>query len=172
MVLTLPGFRFDAENGLPAVTRCFTEFAIGLAVYRAYCAQPRGGWLSNDGVCFAVMAMCLLTMALRLDLPFVLATPVLILVLALNNGCPARLMAHPVLYFLGVVSFSLYLIHQLFRPIELEIVQALHRGPLSIPAGMAFALLGALSVIPFAWLSFTAIERPGRRIVRRIFNPA
>jgi peptidoglycan/LPS O-acetylase OafA/YrhL len=94
--------------------------------------------------------------------------PVLIATLASNQGRVGRAIASPIPYFLGVISFSIYLLHNLFRPIELEILRGLHPAPLNTLAALGLAFLGAISVIPFAWLAYVAVERPGRRWVRGI----
>jgi peptidoglycan/LPS O-acetylase OafA/YrhL len=85
------------------------------------------------------------------------------------SNLAARLLSHPWLRFLGVVSFSTYLLHQLFRPTELALLRVLHPEPLGLPGALLFALAGSFSVLPFAWLAYRGIERPGRTLVQRAF---
>ncbi len=94
--------------------------------------------------------------------------PLLILSLACNTGRAARWLSSPVPYFLGVISYSIYLIHSPFRPVELELVRWLHPAPLSLPQALGFALAGSVSIIPVAWLAYRWVERPGRSLVRRL----
>ncbi len=153
-----------AEN----LVRCFAEFAIGMATYRAYRGIGTRGaaLLGSDRAAFAIMGLCCASMLLRLDLPAVLLFPALIASLALNDGAAKRMMSRPSIYFLGQVSFSLYLLHQLFRPVSLLVVQHFNPDQLGTPAAILFALVSSLCVIPFAWLTYRFVEVPWRRIVR------
>ena len=116
------------------------------------------------------MAGCGVLMLLRLDLPTVLLFPLLIISLAKNKSKVSRVLSFPIFYFLGTISFSLYLLHQLFRPTELALVQAFHPVALSGSEALLFAFLGSLSVLPFAWLAYRFIERPGRTFIRSLSN--
>jgi peptidoglycan/LPS O-acetylase OafA/YrhL len=167
--------RLGLETGSTGggVIRCFAEFSMGMASYRLYAwsQNRRVRGLESDMACFSLIAGCGVFMCLRVDLPAVLLFPFLIVSLAMNRGRAAKWMAHPFPYFLGLVSFSLYLTHQLFRPIELELLQYLHPAPLPGAAAMLFAFLGSFSVVPFAWLGYRYVERPGRTLVRKLSLP-
>lgn len=155
--------------------RCFTEFTLGMLAYRLL-RSGRVAGLGWNGTVVALAMSCALLMLLRVDLPAVLLFPLLIAALAANEeGAPgggraARLLSHPWLHFLGVVSFSTYLLHQLFRPTELALLRAAHPEPLDMPGALLFALAGSFSVLPFAWLTYYGIERPGRAFVQRAFR--
>ena len=126
-------------------------------------------WLAGDSIVSAVAIVIGVFLLLRIDLFSVLPFSALILCLACNNGHAARLLSTKIPYFLGVVSYSIYLIHNMFRPAGLELVRWLHPAPLSLPQALTFAVVGSFSVIPFAWLAFQFVERPGRNLVRRLF---
>lgn len=150
------------------VVRCFTEFVIGMGAFRLF-RHPRAGALfASDRVAFGLAGAMLGSLVLRIDLPFALLCPFLIVSLAHNSGRMAQLMGGRVIYFLGVISYSVYLVHEAFRPIWLEVVQSLYSAPLTAPAALVFALAGSLSVIPFAWIAYRLVERPGRSVVRRL----
>lgn len=164
-----PRLSLATEDIGQGVLRCFAEFTIGMASYRLYSKAMRGAsLLGSDAACFTLMAFCAFFMGMRVDLPAVLLFPLLIVSLALNQGRASRMMSNAVFYFLGLVSFSLYLLHQLFRPVELALLQAWHPAPLDVPAALLFALAGSLSVVPFAWLAYCYVERPGRAFMRRL----
>ncbi len=154
------------------VLRCFAEFTIGMASYRLFTLSRCASVLGRDAVAFGLMALCLLFAGLRLDLPTALLFPFLIVALAVNRGQPARFMSNPVLYFVGIVSFSVYLIHQALRDVELEILRSLHPDLVDAPAALMLALAGSLSVVPFAWLAYRYVERPGRIFVKEAFGLA
>jgi peptidoglycan/LPS O-acetylase OafA/YrhL len=79
-----------------------------------------------------------------------------------------KLMSGRAVYFLGVISYSVYLVHSVFRPVWLEAIQAMHPAPVSAPVALMIALVGSLSVIPLAWIAYTLVERPGRAAVRSL----
>jgi peptidoglycan/LPS O-acetylase OafA/YrhL len=152
-----------------SVIRCIAEFTFGLAAYRLYNARRASEILGRSAVVVALSALTAAIMVLRLgDLLAVLLFPLLIVGFARNQGWPARVMASAVPYFLGVISYSLYLIHAAFRPLELDLLVALHPEPLGPVGALSFAAAGSLSVILPAWLAYRTIERPGRDIVRRL----
>ena len=146
--------------------RCLTEFVIGIGVYRLLQHRAWAMRLADGRVAALAVAWVLAGLVLRIDLIAALGFPLLIATLAVGRGRIARAVASPLPYFLGTISFSIYLLHNLFRPIELELLYAVHPQPLGTPAALALAALGSLSVIPVAWLAYVAVERPGRRWVR------
>ncbi len=162
--------RLGLDTGTPAAAllRCFAEFAMGMVAYRVSRNGQAAALLGRDGVAFGLAASCLGAMALRVDLPAVLLFPVLIASLACNRRRMAAAMSTRLPHFLGVVSYSLYLIHSPFRPLELMALRALHPLPLGAAGALAFALAGSLSVVPFAWVSYQLIEQPGRRFAQRL----
>jgi peptidoglycan/LPS O-acetylase OafA/YrhL len=169
LAMQMPRLGMAFDGGWQAILRCFAEFALGMGAYRLYATDTLAETLGRDAVAIGLAFYCALYMTLRLDFPAVMGFPLLIVALARNNGIAAAFMENRVFYFLGTVSFSIYLIHDIFRPLELEALVALHPAPLGAVAALAWALLGGLSVIPFAWILFRAIERPGRRFVRHLF---
>lgn len=168
-----PRLGLGADGVGPGLIRCFTGFTLGMLSYRLL-RSGRVAVLGRDGTVTALAASCAALMLLRVDLPAVLLFPLLIAALAANEegktgGRAACLLSHPWLHFLGVVSFSTYLLHQLFRPTELALLRVLHPEPLGLPGALLFALAGSFSVLPFAWLAYQGIERPGRTFVQRAF---
>jgi peptidoglycan/LPS O-acetylase OafA/YrhL len=163
-----PRLGLDTGSIAGGLLRCITQFVIGIGLYRVLGDSTWAGRLRDDRVAAAAILWVLAGLLLRIDLMAALGFPVLILALAGNRGRIARVIASPVPYFLGVISFSIYLLHNLLRPLELEWLRAVHPAPLGMVPALSMALLGGLSVIPFAWLAYVAVERPGRRWVRGI----
>jgi peptidoglycan/LPS O-acetylase OafA/YrhL len=118
---------------------------------------------------FATVFLIAASLLLRIDLPAAMLFPVLILALACNHGWFDRILASRIPYFLGVISFSIYLIHDPFRPLELALLRTVHPAPLGYFPALLMALAGSLSIIPFAWIAYGLVERPGRVAVRDLF---
>ena len=151
--------------------RCFTEFTLGLGACRLY-RIPRLAWLGTDGFAAAMAAACMASLVLRLDLPAALMFPLLVVAFARNRGWPAALLSRPWPRFLGVVSYSLYLIHSPLRFMAFGWFRHVHPDPIGPLAALALAAVGSVSMIPVAWLAYRWIERPGRDLMRRILQPA
>ncbi|MDT7953145.1 MAG: hypothetical protein RQ966_16710, partial [Acetobacteraceae bacterium] len=104
----------------------------------------------------------------RTDLMAAAVFPFLVLAFALNNGAPTRLLTRRSVHFLGVISFSIYLVHNLFRQPEVWLARQLHPAPLPPWMALSFAAIGSVSILPFAALAYFAVERPGRDALNRM----
>lgn len=165
IALSLPRLGMNTDGALADIVRCFCEFTWGVAAHRLY--QAKGaGWLGRDEVTIALSLAAAGSLVARYDLPAVLVFPLLVVAYAKNKGLAARIVQSPPVYFLGVVSFSLYLLHNLFRGVELHMFRALYPDPVGMVPALIFAFLGGCSVIPFAWLAYVTVERPGRQVLR------
>ncbi len=176
-----PHFDLAIESAPWGGVRCITEFTLGMLAYRWSCCssmdrggdrQPRnaaGIWLGSDRITAAVLLVCLVLVGLRQDLLVALSFPFVIAAVAQNRGRVARALEHRWLYFLGVISYSLYLVHDALRGVALELLRAFHPLPLERPWALLFALLCSLAVIPFAWLTYHCIETPSRAYLSRRF---
>ena len=156
------------DSTLGGIGRCFTEFCLGMGTYRVIQAPRIRDFLARDAIAMLILAASAAMLVLRVDLFAALLFPAVVATLACNRGRVAAAFSTRIPYFLGVISFSIYLLHNMFRPIELLILQTVHPAPLSTPVALAFALFGSLTVIPFAWLAYVAVERPGRTVVRAL----
>lgn len=165
-----PRFGLATESVHENLIRCFSEFTIGMTAFYFYrhAAAATIATLASDLASAGLMLACAAFMLLRIDLLAVALFPWLILSLAWNTGRVAKLMANRALYLLGLVSFSLYLLHQLFRPIALLLIQHVHPEAMSTAYALAFAFVASLAVVPFAWLTYRFVELPGRTLVQSL----
>jgi peptidoglycan/LPS O-acetylase OafA/YrhL len=165
-----PRLAMTIEAPPGSVLRCFFEFTLGLAAYRLFTSPRAAAMLGRDDVTIGLTLAACASLVARLDLPAVLLFPFIVVAYAVNRGLPARIMRLGLFHFLGVISFSLYLLHNPFRPIELLLLQTLAPAPVGAVAALTFAFVGACSVIPFAWLAYRIVERPSRTLLRRLFG--
>lgn len=152
------------------IARCIAEFCLGLSVYRAYRGSPTLRSLGQDRWTFAIAAATTLSGLLRLDLLTALLFPPLILAFALNHGRAARLLSSRLPYFLGLISFSVYLIHNILRAPLAAAITALHPDKLAPAQALLFAAAGSLLVLPLAAASYALIEKPGRTALKRLIH--
>lgn len=150
------------------LARCIIEFGFGMLVFRAYRGDSWLRAIGRDGWTWTIAGLGVASLVGREDLMAVAVFPFLVLAFALNTGRPSRILSHKTLHYLGTISFSIYLVHQMFRETEVWLVRSLHPAPLPPWMALGFAFLGSLSVLPFAALAFHGIERPGRTALNSI----
>ena len=165
VALSNPRLGLGSEGALLGSTRCLSEFTLGMLAYR-FGQSPK---LAREQVAGGAMLVCVALLLLRVDLLVALTFPLIVAATARNEGRIDAFLSRPALLLLGNISYSLYLIHNLFRPAELALLRHFHPDKLEAPAALLFALVGSLSVIPFAWLTYRWVEHPSRDFLRRRF---
>ena len=154
--------------------RCVAEMVLGVAAYRAYAAAAIRQLLGSDA---AVLVLCGLGAAaccwgegaksfvLGGDVWVALAFPLLIAAVSANAGAVRRWLAAPPLHWLGVISFSIYLVHDALLQRAARLAD---RAGADWRGGVWFVVAATACVVPVAWATFVWVERPGRAFVRRL----
>lgn len=151
--------------------RCLAGFTLGVLAFRlaGLPAVQRIARSRPIGDVIALIVLVLLVVP-GSDIVLVLAFVPLIICLACEAGIVARLMASPVIYWLGLVSYSIYITHRL---IELTLRDATFHALSALHAPHAFTATHILligPVVAVSALTFYAIERPARRWSRRLIR--
>jgi peptidoglycan/LPS O-acetylase OafA/YrhL len=151
----------DPRGAWP-VFRCLAEFFLGIFTARLYAIQKdrwaqRSGWLATA----TGLAMLFLLEVRSSDFFFVVLCPILVLCLTSQPGILARLLSTKVAHHLGVVSYSIYLVHIL--PLGFAYDYATRHGSKHIETYEAVA---TLLVYPLSLAAYSFIEKPCRRLVR------
>lgn len=155
------GLSFDA---------CLPEFFLGIYAARLF-AEEKYQRLRSSGVAATTIAAVLLfLLAIRgSDFVFVALCPLLILCLTAKTGLAVRVTGSRVIHHLGVLSYSIYLVHAL-----LEGVVALVHGYASrkgLQHGQTYgATVAILLVYPLSVAVYQFVERPGRQLARRLLE--
>ena len=166
-----PRLGLDTNTTVGNLIRCLAEFGVGVFMHRVHKQQPSlVQFFAQDVVLTSTIIASVILLCLRLDLPAALLFPAIILGLASNRGRVAAIASYGFLHWLGLISFSLYLIHQPFRSIDLEILRSLHPAPVGFFSALAFAMAGSLLVVPFAYVVYRYIEYPGRNAVNALLG--
>ena len=162
---------YHASRFAIPVLRCIPEFLLGVAVARIY---VRREGLRFIGLRYATAATCALVLLLMgtlyTDFLVVMLFPVLVLLLAVADSLPARILGGRVCHHLGLISYSLYLVHDLLA----GLMGWIHRtaNGHGLQHGQTYA---ALIAIPIAYglslLSYHWIEVPGRNFFRAMLRP-
>jgi peptidoglycan/LPS O-acetylase OafA/YrhL len=165
IALHRPKLGMGADDPFGGAVRCACEFTWGVAAHRLW--QWKGSaFFARDGITIGLSAAAAISLVAGYDLPAVLLFPFLVVAYASNSGWAARIVQAQPFYFLGVVSFSLYLLHSPFRELDLLAFQSLFPQKVGTVAALSFAFLAACSTIPVAWLGYVLVERPGRKVLR------
>jgi peptidoglycan/LPS O-acetylase OafA/YrhL len=158
------------------VLRCLPEFTLGIFVVRGL-GTPLGRSLEGIFVAhswtvslFSLGLVALLMVAGK-ELLFVLLLPLLLLSLMPTSTLPARLLSSGPVYFFGLISYSLYIVHGLSTQVLVRVhawAQSHH-----LQHAQTYAALTAFTlVVPLSILTYYYIELPASRLLRRWFEGA
>ena len=151
--------------------RCLFEFPLGLLAWRARTLPWLSAVLSRPAVQWGLAVATVIMLAIPgSDLILVILFALLIPSLYLVEAAPARALGGGTCYRLGVVSYSLYLVHYPLKQLSLPLVHALNNH---IPA--AFSITGLILLAPavlLAFATFHGVEKPARKWSRKLLKPA
>jgi peptidoglycan/LPS O-acetylase OafA/YrhL len=164
------GFLLNASTnwglaGYPGIARGLSEFMLGCATAGFYGSQVDNWLRSSLGSSLAFVGL-LVCFALTPDTGFVIALFTAPLLLALcGNNAVASLFSNRPVYFLGEISYSIYLGHFLFSTVSYRLISVpwMQTGPLQLCTGLCFIIL---FVLVGATVTYFTIERPGRDLLR------
>jgi peptidoglycan/LPS O-acetylase OafA/YrhL len=124
-----PGPRLENTTFGEQVISCFTEFVLAMGafiLYRSRRASGRGASDLETGLLFATATTGLVS---GIDLIVALLCPFIVAAAALNRGSITRFLSGRAPYFLGLVSFSIYLIHDPCRRLAVLLFKTIHPAP-------------------------------------------
>uniref|UniRef100_UPI0007819222 acyltransferase family protein n=1 Tax=Aureimonas sp. AU12 TaxID=1638161 RepID=UPI0007819222 len=134
------GANLDQTARLGAL-RCLAEFTLGMLAYRLYAETAVARFAGTPAVVGAAAATLL---ALHFEAPDILVPlgfTAVILLVAANRGAAARLLSAPWLVTLGLVSYSVYMVHYLLLEIVDLASRILTGGRVGDGLGVAPSLL-------------------------------
>jgi peptidoglycan/LPS O-acetylase OafA/YrhL len=105
----------------------------------------------------------------RADLAVVLLFPALIVSLSADDNLPSFLLGSRPIHYLGVLSYSLYLVHDLLGGLMGWTHRYAHAHGFAHAQTYA-ALLGIALTFPIAACAYRMIELPGRRFLRSLLE--
>ena len=158
---------YASRDALP-VLRCLPEFCLGILAADLYQLRTRAPFWMRRGVGDVVPVVLLLLLTLPwTDLVIVACTPLLILTLTQPDGFWSRLLAHRVPHRLGVLSYSIYLLH--IALLESRHQVSLWAAKLGLPGAgrVGFGVTFCLTLLA-AEVAYRCIEKPGRTAIRRL----
>jgi peptidoglycan/LPS O-acetylase OafA/YrhL len=162
---------YDGRTFIPML-RCLGGFALGIATFRLYRWAPAAR-LAGAGLGWVVLAFLQIGLLLHLpDLALYPAFPLLVLCLACDTGVLGRLLAWRPVYALGVLSYTIYVIHNVW----ISPVHWLEKSlPTQMPAAAAHLATAAFLILSLGGAAAALhhwVEVPGRRLVRALADRA
>lgn len=160
----------DAYDGatFEPILRCLAGFMLGLLMFRLAQSERILGRAASDTMVGAVLLLLVVGLAIgAYDLLIYPLFALLVLGLYGNRGLCGRLFGWRPFYWLGTVSYSLYLLHPFLVLPRRQMDAALQAW---IPASWSYALTSvAIYALVFAAsdVSYRLIEQPGRRWLSR-----
>ncbi len=150
------------------VLRCLPSFMLGMLLARCY-TDGRIAAAGSDLVAGAALVAVFAAMQLGADhLVMIPLFALLVLSVSLNRGHVARALTTPPLYRLGVLSYSIYLLHSLvMRAWQLAFLKLFH-DRITVSAGSLVLLALLAIVIATSALTYRFIEQPGRQAFERL----
>ena len=147
--------------------RAVAGFTLGLAAFRLGRSRPIADWLSRPWSA-ATLGCAILVLLIRpaTDLAIVvLFVPFIAALAASRTGVASRILAAPLPHRLGVLSFSIYLVHFPIRE-TLRPWLADRLAGLGVSYLYQMATVGACAAtLVVAALTYRLIERPGRSML-------
>jgi peptidoglycan/LPS O-acetylase OafA/YrhL len=161
----------DAYDGtrVTPLLRCLGGFLMGMVTFRLSSNRAIAAIVSRDSVALGVIALLVVLLSMGApDLMVVAVFPMVVLCLSMNVGMPAEMFSNPIMYTLGILSYSVYLLHPLLqKPLEMTS----HMLASYLPHGVTvvLSLIGAMIVLlTLAKAAHIFIEQPGRRAIQHV----
>lgn len=142
--------------------RCLASFYLGLVAFRFRDLVP-----ARAAAVMAPLALGLLWFR-STDLGLVVVFTLLIMALSYDTGAVARMLQTRIIYWLGVISFALYLVHDLVQKIVFHSFPAWGIGA-GIP-GLAWLAISLAMCLGIAALAHYGYEKPSRRWARNLIS--
>lgn len=161
----------DAYDGrtIQPLLRCFGGFLLGILTYRISRAPRVSAWIARDSVCGVAVVLLFSGFALgAYDLLVYPLFAVLVLGLYGNRGWLGRVFGCWPIYWLGLISYSLYLLH-LYLIGPRQLIEHWFRGWMPADwAGYAANAVVYAALLGLSSLTYWTVEEPGRRWMRRV----
>ena len=159
---------FDRFSGPSAIIRCFGEYIIGMALYKFYADEGSkyAHYFPALSVISVVGMLALLCIPLT-DFGLVLLAAMLILSISFDQGPVARFLGSRVVYFLGEISYSLYLAHTMIVKADRALYDNFlvnHTGDMAKP--IAYLLFYGVLIL-VSYITYKFVEIPARDYLRK-----
>ena len=151
--------------------RCLAEFTIGMCMFGLSARPGARALFARRLPCWSMAALFLVLCSLaKSDLALFATVPFLIMILAVSpRFALSRFLAWRPIFFLGEVSYAVYLLHFEFERIRRTGMPFLMKhGMPALAADIVCTVILYTSLIGASYAAFRLIEVPARRAIRRL----
>jgi peptidoglycan/LPS O-acetylase OafA/YrhL len=149
-------------SGVPAAARIACEFSLGVLGYRIASGLPASPWADAVAVAAFVAIFWVPPGVLQ-----VIAIAIVVPAIALSTGWVRQLLASRFAVGLGVVSYSVYMVHFPAIKVIQNINEKLGWDQLPAASSAAVVALWSVVVIAIAVAAYFGVEKPARAWCRR-----
>ena len=161
-----------SPHSIGPLLRCISEFTLGLLVCRIS-RTSIGQSIARNGWCATAMFLTLLLLFITpgTTLAIIALYPVIILGLVKDRGLAAQALSSKPVFWLGRMSFSIYLIHPFFLALHGRALILMRPFHVAHPYRIAdiWIVVATLIVSPLTW---RFIEIPFNKALRRWLEPS
>jgi peptidoglycan/LPS O-acetylase OafA/YrhL len=153
--------------------RMVIEFLMGVSVYGAYSALRHRSLppLLVDGAAVLSLGTLLLSHFLQIpNLAIIYLCGALILLSSLSTGYFGKMLSHKVLFYLGEISYSMYLVHGVLFYNVFNQLTAKLPAQNALMSFLSLSLLLGITLISAA-MTYHWIEKPAREFIRNRLTP-
>ena len=149
--------------------RAIAGFALGQAIFRfSVSVRPLPMIFQDASVALILLAIGVAAVVSTDDLPIYLLFIPLVAILSYDGRLARLLFANGPIYDVGLISYSLYLLHPLF--VSFAVRASRHFG--GTESSYLVAMLVCIAVIwLLSKLSYRFVEMPGRRLIAELLSP-
>ncbi len=150
--------------------RCIAEFTLGMTCYR-FAASEKAKILNSNFVSAAVLSVIIILLAIpNSDIFIIYLLPLLIISLVDDQSLVAKIFSWKPIHFLGVISYSFYLTHEMSSWFSASLKTQILNFGIPMPNLMLIILKLCICIL-FAAVTYQLIEKPGRLVLRKLFEP-
>ena len=155
-------------SGPEALGRCISEFVAGMYLWRLRSRTDGARLFARTDIQFVILvALALLMFYPSLDVVLVILTGLLVLGLAYDTSLFGRLLGSGIAHGLGVISYSIYILHIALMPLRDVLARSLDR--IELPhSWIAAVMCTATLTLTLAFVLYHAVERPAQRLLNRV----
>lgn len=154
--------------------RCIPSFVLGMVVYRLGLFMPHRMQeiLASNSAFAASLLLSVVVIALPVsDVAAIGAFFLTVLTGSVSPGRVAAALSKGPLYFLGVISYSIYLVHTLLQRVWQMLFQVVWHSHIGTAEAWIVFLVLVSAVIAVSKITYDLIEKPGRDMVSKRIVP-
>ena len=157
----------DRFLGFSAILRCFSEYLMGIAIYKIFTKYKIKYFKYYHYTALPSFFLIIILLFLpNNDIVLVFLFCVLIFSLSTDTGVIAQLLSSAPIYFLGEISYSLYLIHAILVRADKNLYKRLLIYDIQY-LNVINVVIFFIALILFSYIGYKFVEIPSRNFLRK-----